>query len=170
VPRDVSPSHGGRDHSVSLRLSPRSSGKVGQRRRRRALHGDKRFSEARGVGTLLFPFLSPLAAALSLSDDILLAQRSVVPAWAWNLVCRIPNNRWKRLCDSDKIMAEVCRPSRAEVRLLISLFLGTFIVCQRACVRDACTDERVGKGGGRGTPDAPPALARPQILCDAANA
>ncbi|KAJ3506033.1 hypothetical protein NLJ89_g7099 [Agrocybe chaxingu] len=32
--------------------------------------------------------------------------RSVVPTWAWNLVCRIPNNRWKQLCDSDKILAE----------------------------------------------------------------
>ncbi|TEB32169.1 cytochrome P450 11B1 [Coprinellus micaceus] len=32
--------------------------------------------------------------------------RSVVPGWAWNLVSRIPSNRWRRLCDSDKIMAE----------------------------------------------------------------
>ncbi|KAL0568776.1 hypothetical protein V5O48_013208 [Marasmius crinis-equi] len=32
--------------------------------------------------------------------------RSVVPAWAWNLVCRIPNARWRQMCDSDKIMAE----------------------------------------------------------------
>ncbi|KAF9062643.1 cytochrome P450 [Rhodocollybia butyracea] len=32
--------------------------------------------------------------------------RSVVPSWAWNLVCRIPLVRWRQLCDSDKIMAE----------------------------------------------------------------
>ncbi|KAF8886937.1 cytochrome P450 [Infundibulicybe gibba] len=32
--------------------------------------------------------------------------RSIVPTWAWNLVCRIPNNRWRQMCDSDKIMAE----------------------------------------------------------------
>ncbi|KIK50957.1 hypothetical protein GYMLUDRAFT_234401 [Collybiopsis luxurians FD-317 M1] len=32
--------------------------------------------------------------------------RSVVPTWAWNLVCRIPMARWRQLCDSDKIMAE----------------------------------------------------------------
>ncbi|GAW10238.1 cytochrome p450 [Lentinula edodes] len=32
--------------------------------------------------------------------------RSVVPSWAWNVVCRIPVARWRQLCDSDKIMAE----------------------------------------------------------------
>ncbi|KAF5358595.1 hypothetical protein D9758_007733 [Tetrapyrgos nigripes] len=32
--------------------------------------------------------------------------RSVVPSWAWNLVCKIPNARWRQMCDSDKIMAE----------------------------------------------------------------
>ncbi|KAI0068521.1 cytochrome P450 [Artomyces pyxidatus] len=32
--------------------------------------------------------------------------RSAVPTWAWNLVCRIPNKRWRQLCDSDRIMAE----------------------------------------------------------------
>ncbi|THH19482.1 hypothetical protein EW146_g1686 [Bondarzewia mesenterica] len=32
--------------------------------------------------------------------------RSAVPTWAWNLVCRFPNGRWRQLCDSDKIMAE----------------------------------------------------------------
>ncbi|ESK91848.1 cytochrome p450 [Moniliophthora roreri MCA 2997] len=32
--------------------------------------------------------------------------RSVVPTWAWKLVCRIPNARWRQMCDSDKIMAE----------------------------------------------------------------
>ena len=34
-------------------------------------------------------------------------QRSSVPAWAWNLVCRIPSHRWQQICDSDKTMAEV---------------------------------------------------------------
>ncbi|PBK94016.1 cytochrome P450 [Armillaria gallica] len=32
--------------------------------------------------------------------------RSVVPTWAWNLICKVPNTRWRQLCDSDKIMAE----------------------------------------------------------------
>lgn len=32
--------------------------------------------------------------------------RSAVPAWAWKLVCSIPNRRWRRLCDSDKTMSE----------------------------------------------------------------
>ncbi|KAI0053770.1 cytochrome P450 [Auriscalpium vulgare] len=32
--------------------------------------------------------------------------RSAVPTWAWNIVCRIPNKRWRQLCDSDRIMAE----------------------------------------------------------------
>ncbi|KAJ4463772.1 cytochrome P450 [Lentinula edodes] len=32
--------------------------------------------------------------------------RSVVPSWAWNVVCRIPVARWRQLCDSDRIMAE----------------------------------------------------------------
>ena len=36
-----------------------------------------------------------------------LYQRSAVPAWAWNYMCRIPNKRWRQLCDSDKIMADV---------------------------------------------------------------
>ena len=34
-------------------------------------------------------------------------QRSVIPTWAWNLICRIPNARWRELCNSDGIMAEV---------------------------------------------------------------
>ena len=34
-------------------------------------------------------------------------QRSAVPTWAWNLVCHIPNQRWRQMCNSDKIMAEV---------------------------------------------------------------
>ncbi|EMD40318.1 hypothetical protein CERSUDRAFT_148236 [Gelatoporia subvermispora B] len=32
--------------------------------------------------------------------------RSAVPTWAWNLVCRIPNERWRQICDSDRIMAQ----------------------------------------------------------------
>ncbi|KAJ7590683.1 cytochrome P450 [Mycena floridula] len=32
--------------------------------------------------------------------------RSSVPTWVWDLVCKIPNARWRQLCDSDKIMAE----------------------------------------------------------------
>ena len=34
-------------------------------------------------------------------------QRSAIPTWAWNLACRIPNERWRRICNSDKTMAEV---------------------------------------------------------------
>ncbi|KAF9035857.1 cytochrome P450 [Panaeolus papilionaceus] len=42
--------------------------------------------------------------------------RSVVPTWAWNFVCRIPNNRWRQLCDSDKILAEFVSSRVYEMR------------------------------------------------------
>ncbi|KIJ97258.1 hypothetical protein K443DRAFT_681651 [Laccaria amethystina LaAM-08-1] len=42
--------------------------------------------------------------------------RSIVPTWAWNLVCRIPNKRWRQLCDSDKIMAEFVSERVYEMR------------------------------------------------------
>ncbi|KAL0950331.1 hypothetical protein HGRIS_010302 [Hohenbuehelia grisea] len=32
--------------------------------------------------------------------------RSAVPVWAWKMVCRIPCQRWRQMCDSDKTMAE----------------------------------------------------------------
>ncbi|KDQ63971.1 hypothetical protein JAAARDRAFT_165949 [Jaapia argillacea MUCL 33604] len=32
--------------------------------------------------------------------------RSKVPTWAWKLVCSIPNRKFQRLCDSDKILAD----------------------------------------------------------------
>ncbi|KAF9237757.1 cytochrome P450 [Melanogaster broomeanus] len=32
--------------------------------------------------------------------------RSAVPSWIWTLISRIPNNRWRRICDSDKLMGE----------------------------------------------------------------
>ncbi|KAI0658588.1 cytochrome P450 [Cubamyces menziesii] len=35
--------------------------------------------------------------------------RSAIPTWAWNLACRIPNERWRRICNSDKTMAEFVR-------------------------------------------------------------
>ena len=34
-------------------------------------------------------------------------QRSAIPTWAWNLICKIPNARWQEMCNSDNIMAEV---------------------------------------------------------------
>ncbi|KAJ7209254.1 cytochrome P450 [Mycena pura] len=42
--------------------------------------------------------------------------RSAVPKWAWNWVCRIPNARFKLLCDSDKIMAEFVSTRVYEMR------------------------------------------------------
>ncbi|KAI0638604.1 cytochrome P450 [Trametes polyzona] len=35
--------------------------------------------------------------------------RSAIPTWAWNLVSRIPNETWRRICNSDKTMAEFVR-------------------------------------------------------------
>ncbi|RDX55380.1 cytochrome P450 [Lentinus brumalis] len=35
--------------------------------------------------------------------------RSFIPTWAWKLVCRIPNDAWRRICSSDKIMADFVR-------------------------------------------------------------
>ncbi|KAG6830124.1 hypothetical protein H0H87_009094 [Tephrocybe sp. NHM501043] len=32
--------------------------------------------------------------------------RCTLPSWLWNIISRIPNNRWRQMCDSDKIMAE----------------------------------------------------------------
>ncbi|KJA17738.1 hypothetical protein HYPSUDRAFT_57557 [Hypholoma sublateritium FD-334 SS-4] len=46
--------------------------------------------------------------------------RSAVPAWAWNLVCRIPNNRWRQMCDSDKILAEFVSARVYEMRAQIN--------------------------------------------------
>ncbi|KAF9443296.1 cytochrome P450 [Macrolepiota fuliginosa MF-IS2] len=42
--------------------------------------------------------------------------RSIVLAWAWKLVCRFPNVRWRRMCDSDKIMAEFVSSRVYEMR------------------------------------------------------
>ncbi|KAF4619446.1 hypothetical protein D9613_004739 [Agrocybe pediades] len=42
--------------------------------------------------------------------------RSVVPTWAWNLVCRIPHNRWRKMCDSDRILAEFVSSRVYEMR------------------------------------------------------
>ncbi|KAF8178037.1 cytochrome P450 [Pholiota molesta] len=46
--------------------------------------------------------------------------RSAVPTWAWNLVCRIPNNRWRQMCDSDKILAEFVSTRVYEMRAQIN--------------------------------------------------
>ncbi|KAH9854908.1 cytochrome P450 [Lenzites betulinus] len=35
--------------------------------------------------------------------------RSAIPTCAWNLVSRIPNETWRRICNSDKTMAEFVR-------------------------------------------------------------
>ncbi|OJT09013.1 hypothetical protein TRAPUB_38 [Trametes pubescens] len=35
--------------------------------------------------------------------------RSAIPTWAWSLVSRIPNETWRRICNSDKTMAEFVR-------------------------------------------------------------
>lgn len=44
---------------------------------------------------------------LSITQLIYNVQRSAVPTWAWNIVCRIPNERVRQVCSSDGIMAEV---------------------------------------------------------------
>ncbi|KAH9077004.1 cytochrome P450 [Lactarius deliciosus] len=43
--------------------------------------------------------------------------RSAVHKRAWNLVCNIPNRRWRQLCDSDRIMAEA---SNYGLRIFVS--------------------------------------------------
>ncbi|KAJ3570031.1 hypothetical protein NP233_g4668 [Leucocoprinus birnbaumii] len=42
--------------------------------------------------------------------------RSIVPSWAWKLVCRLPDARWRQMCDSDKIMAEFVSARVYEMR------------------------------------------------------
>ncbi|KAF9528062.1 cytochrome P450 [Crepidotus variabilis] len=46
--------------------------------------------------------------------------RSVVPAFAWKLVCKIPNVRWRQLCDSDKILAEFVSARVYEMRAQVN--------------------------------------------------
>ncbi|KDQ63972.1 hypothetical protein JAAARDRAFT_214320 [Jaapia argillacea MUCL 33604] len=46
--------------------------------------------------------------------------RSVVPAWAWKLVCKIPNRRFRQLCDSDSIMADFVGAKVFEARSQIA--------------------------------------------------
>ncbi|KAF8165928.1 cytochrome P450 [Crassisporium funariophilum] len=46
--------------------------------------------------------------------------RSIVPTWGWNLVCRIPNNRWRQMCDSDKILAEFVSGRVYEMRAQVN--------------------------------------------------
>ncbi|KZT06455.1 cytochrome P450 [Laetiporus sulphureus 93-53] len=45
--------------------------------------------------------------------------RSAVPTWAWNFVCRIPNERWRQVCDSDRIMAQFVGGRLYEMRAKI---------------------------------------------------
>ncbi|KAG6868113.1 hypothetical protein C0993_007491 [Termitomyces sp. T159_Od127] len=42
--------------------------------------------------------------------------RCTIPDWLWNLISRIPNNRWRQMCDSDKIMAEFVSSRVYEMR------------------------------------------------------
>ena len=44
---------------------------------------------------------------ITMTDYPMLFKRSTVPNGVWNLISRIPNKRWRQMCDSDKIMAEV---------------------------------------------------------------
>ncbi|TFK24714.1 cytochrome P450 11B1 [Coprinopsis marcescibilis] len=46
--------------------------------------------------------------------------RSVMPSSLWNLIGRIPNNRWRQMCDSDKIMAEFVSGRVYETRAQIN--------------------------------------------------
>ncbi|GJE87236.1 cytochrome P450 [Phanerochaete sordida] len=42
--------------------------------------------------------------------------RSAVPTWAWKLVCKIPNARFREICNSDNIMAEYVGSRLYEMR------------------------------------------------------
>ncbi|KAG6888517.1 hypothetical protein C0995_007760 [Termitomyces sp. Mi166 len=46
--------------------------------------------------------------------------RCILPSWLWNLISRIPNNRWRQMCDSDKIMAEFVSGRVYEMRAQIN--------------------------------------------------
>ncbi|KIJ69700.1 hypothetical protein HYDPIDRAFT_77913 [Hydnomerulius pinastri MD-312] len=47
--------------------------------------------------------------------------RSSVPAWFWDLIRRIPNIRWRQICDSDKIMGEFVGARVYEMRAQVNL-------------------------------------------------
>ncbi|KAH9002282.1 cytochrome P450 [Lactarius hatsudake] len=54
--------------------------------------------------------------------------RSAVHKRAWNLVCTIPNRRWRQLCNSDRIMAEASNYDlRIVVLLVLMHHLGQFV-------------------------------------------
>jgi len=40
-------------------------------------------------------------------DQSKIPQRGALPLRAWNLICQIPNARWRAFCDSDQIIAKV---------------------------------------------------------------
>nr|BAL05175.1 cytochrome P450 [Phanerodontia chrysosporium] len=42
--------------------------------------------------------------------------RSAVPTWAWKLVCKVPNARFREMCNSDNIMAEYVGSRLYEMR------------------------------------------------------
>ncbi|KAI0940296.1 hypothetical protein AcV5_001443 [Taiwanofungus camphoratus] len=42
--------------------------------------------------------------------------RSAFPTWAWNLVCRIPNDRWRQVCYSDRLMGQFVGDCLYEMR------------------------------------------------------
>ncbi|KAH7887261.1 cytochrome P450 [Phlebopus sp. FC_14] len=46
--------------------------------------------------------------------------RSALPAWMWDLICRLPNNRWRQICDSDKIMGEFVGARVYEMRAKVN--------------------------------------------------
>ncbi|KAA1476047.1 cytochrome P450 [Dentipellis sp. KUC8613] len=50
--------------------------------------------------------------------------RGNLPAWAWAVVSRIPNRRWRQLCDSDRIMTQYVSAKVTETRTQILAAAG----------------------------------------------
>ncbi|OCH89992.1 cytochrome P450 [Obba rivulosa] len=69
--------------------------------------------------------------------------RSAVPTWAWNLVCRIPNQRWRQICDSDRIMAEFVGSRLYEMRAKIQATVVTGETDEKMCLLQRMIQHRV---------------------------
>lgn len=65
----------------------------------------------------------PVLLSRTIFIDISL-QFGSLPRWLWNLVSRIPHQRWRKLCDSDK----VSKPNRHLPKL--SLFVNRIDSCR----------------------------------------
>jgi hypothetical protein len=91
-------------------------------------------------GVIVSPLSSFNELELSGSHAFACTQRSAVPTWLWNLLCRIPNKQWRQICDSDRVMAEVGKPA-SFLSGLNMIWFDFYPVRWCSCLRDASSNE-----------------------------